>query len=69
VRGFTTTYRLVLEAAEGDDAVPPATRLRQALKTAWRRDRLKCVRAEQLAVAGDWGPVDGSLPLTDGAGI
>jgi hypothetical protein len=61
-------YRVVLEAAEGDDAAPPAVRLRHALKRAWRQDRLKCTRAEQLAW-DSWGPVDDSPELRDGAGI
>jgi hypothetical protein len=32
VRGFATTYRVTLEAAEDADATPPALRLRAALK-------------------------------------
>jgi hypothetical protein len=68
VKGFTTLYRLTLEAAEGDDATPPAVRLKQTLKTALRRDRLRCTRAEQLAW-GAWGPVDDGRGLVDGGGI
>jgi hypothetical protein len=56
-------------AAEDDGGVPPAVRLRAALKTALRRDGLRCVRAEQLGIAGGWGPPDDSGALADGAGI
>jgi hypothetical protein len=69
VKGFKTAYRLVLEAAEGDGGAPPAVRLRNTLKTAWRRDRLRCRRVEQLGIVGSWGPADDSRVLTDGDGI
>ncbi len=68
MKGFKNIYRVQLEAAEGGDAAPPVVRLRHALKRALRQDGLRCVRAEQLWFR-EWGPVDGSLPLTDGAGI
>jgi hypothetical protein len=69
VRGFTTVYRVTLEAAEDADGVPPPVRLRHALKRAWRSDRLKCTRDEQLGVVGGWGPVNDSPGLADGDGI
>jgi hypothetical protein len=68
VKGFATAYRLTLDAPE-DDGIPPAIRLRHCLKRAWRSDRLRCRKVEQLAIGGEWGPPDGSLPLEHGAGI
>jgi hypothetical protein len=69
VKGFATVYRVTFVAAEDADGVPPPVRLRHALKRAWRSDRLRCTRAEQLGVVGGWGPADDSRPLTDGDGI
>jgi hypothetical protein len=68
MKGFTTVYRVTLEAAEDADAVPPAVRLRHCLKRAWRSDRLRCVRAEQLSFR-EWAAVDEGLPFEYGAGI
>jgi hypothetical protein len=68
VKGWHATYRVTLQAPDCDGDAPPAVRLRHALKRAWRSDRLRCVRAEQLSFQG-WGPVDDSLPLEHGAGI
>ena len=42
-----TKYQIVLEAKPGD-TVAPATRLKRLLKTALRRDRLRCIRCEEL---------------------
>ena len=69
MKSWRTTYRVVLEAPEGNDLAPPVVRLRHALKRAWRQDALKCREVRQLSIDGDWGPVDCSLPLVDGAGI
>ena len=68
MKGFAAVYRVTFEAAEGDDAAPPAVRLRHCLKRAWRQDRLRCKRVEQLSW-DSWGPADGSRQLTDGEGI
>jgi hypothetical protein len=66
---WRTLYRLVLEAAEADGLAPPAVRLRAILKRAWRSDRLRCRRVEQLSVDGQWGPPDEARHLRDGDGI
>ena len=41
-----TKYQITLECQT--DTVAPATRLKRLLKTALRRDRLRCVRCEEL---------------------
>jgi hypothetical protein len=62
-------FALVLEDAGAEGDAPPPVRLRHALKRAWRSDRLRRVRVEQLGVVGGWGPADDSRALTDGDGI
>ena len=42
-----TKYQIVLEAKLGD-TVAPATRLKRLLKTALRRDGLRCVEVREL---------------------